>query len=230
VAQSELDRIRKLMLENAGSQADYEKALSVREALVAEREEQLIRLNIAQLNEGAIRDGFYFDGREVLGRRKELEAALPVRDAQETEARQQLARAAAQLARLSITAPADGTVYSVLKEPGETVTPRVTVVTLDVGERSYALARLHPDEVVKIKPEMPVRVYLPTLRLKLEGRVAQIGSQPPSVESGDVAETEARSSQVPVRIQLTDAPTDLPPGIRAILVIRVNPFVRFFSL
>jgi multidrug resistance efflux pump len=228
-AKAELDRQQSLFQASIGAKADYDAALSAYEVVAAEREECLMQLGLLRLNARALPDGQFFDGKEIQGRVREFEAAQPIFEATSQEARRELDRAATKLDRLSVRSPTAGKVYSVLRPAGENVSANHTVISLQTRDDFFAVGNLAADEAVRVKPGMPVRVKIPTLDLELQGTVAQIGLEAPASEVKNSAETETSLKLVPIKVRLQDAPRDLPPGIRAVLLIRANPWLKAFT-
>ncbi len=227
LAKNELDRRERLAKENISSQAEYEQALSAFETLTADRQNNVHQLAVLRANVKSLAQGLFFDGKEVHGRLKELEANLAVAEAQVSEAADALSRTTAQMNAMSVKSPRAGKVYSLLHFAGENVTSPTPVIALNTAEKYFALARVMGDEAVKMKPGMPVKVLIPTLGLRLEGTVDQIGQEVGSMNLKNPTEIESNVTLVPVKVLLPDAPKDLPPGIRAVMIFRVNPFQKF---
>jgi membrane fusion protein (multidrug efflux system) len=223
-ARNELARRETLVKERIGSQSELDLAQSAVDALNAEQEDSRLQQLIAQINAKAINDGLFFDGKEIQGRLKELEESLAVRDSRLAEARQELAAARLRYQDLTVKAPAAGTVYSILHSVGENVSTATPVVALDAGGAFAAVGNVAADEAVKVKPNLPVKVFIPTMDLRLTGRVVQIGQQAPTSPGKSAAERESASTTVPIKVVLNDAPDNLPPGIRAVLIMRVDPW------
>jgi membrane fusion protein (multidrug efflux system) len=228
-AKAELERQQSLVQARIGAPADYDAALSAYEVVAAEREEGLMQLGLLRLNSQAVADGQFFDGKEIQGRVRELEAAQSIHEAALQEARRELDRAAAKLERLAVRAPAAGKVYAVLRPVGENVSANHPVIALQTSDDFLVVGNLAADEAVRVKPGMPVRVKVPTLNLELKGTVAQIGLEAPASETRNSAEMETSLKLVPIKVRLQDAPKDLPPGIRAVLLIRANPWLKAFT-
>lgn len=229
LAKSELDRRDQLAKESISSTAEYEQALSAFESLTADRQNTAQQLAVLRANVKSLAQGLFFDGREVHGRVKELEANLAVAEAQTGEAADGLARTTAQLSALTVKSPRTGIVYSVLHPAGENVNSPTPVIALNTTEKFFALARVMGDEAVKLKPGMPVKVVIPTLGLRLHGTVEQIGQEVGSTNLRNPAEIESAVTLVPVKVHLREAPRDLPPGIRAVMIFDVDPFQKFHS-
>jgi multidrug resistance efflux pump len=227
-ARSELGRVERLFEDKIGSQADLERAQTDVESFEAVREEQTGALELLKLNQSALVRGLYFDGKDIQGRTRELESLLAAGRDRVAEARQEVAHAQERVARLTVRAPAGGTVFAVPLKSGEYASAQLAPVAIDTGRDHCAVANIAADDAVKITPGARARVWIPTRNLELAGVVTQVGALPTishqSGASGPVA------GVVPVKLRLEGAPSDLPSGLRAVVRLHVNPFVKVRSL
>jgi len=63
-------------------------------------------------------------------------------------------------------------------------------------------------------------VVIPSYGMRLDGIVTAVGHQGLSTASQSSMDMESALNNVPIKVQLSDAPAELPPGIRARILIR----------
>lgn len=107
-----------------------------------------------------------------------------------------------------MTAPIQGTITRVAYKDGELVTPQVTVLTVTNLKKLYLEVNLEQQSILRIKPGQEVNVSFETLRSeKFVGLVKTI---------------YPRENQFIVRIELSNWPTGVLPGMTADVAILVG--------
>lgn len=228
LATNNLERISALRKQGIADQVAYETVVRDVESLTAQRQQYEAELNLLKLNDQASEQGLFFDGRQIRGQVRVLKAKLTASESLVAEAREQVTNAIARLTEMVTCAPNDGTVYAIMRQPGES-TEGMAPVALDLGQREYAAGTLTADEATKVIPGMPVQIAVPTLKLRLSGIVASIGRQVPAGNVQQAFYTEVDANRIPILVKLNEPRPELPAGVRAVLIIRVNPWAKLWS-
>ncbi len=222
-------RFEKLNAEGVVSDDAAELARSTHESLVARRREMEEELERLSLNLDATDQGRFFSGDEVEGRTRELSNEYAIARARISQAEEDLKIALSALEQTQINSVMDGHVYTVYRHPGELLRPYDVVLSLR-GEGGYwAVGRLQGDEAIRIRPGMEVEVLIPSMDLRLEGRVGAIGHQALSTASQSSADMESSLKEVPIKIVLPEVSEEIPPGIRAQIRIYMEPNLKRFK-
>ncbi len=113
-----------------------------------------------------------------------------------------------QLDESIMRTPIDGTVTAVSTKLGELITPQISIVTVTNLNRLYLEVSLEQQSVLRIKKDQPVVISFESLRdEKYEGKVTSV---------------YPRESQFIVRIELSEWPKGVLPGMTADVAILVG--------
>jgi HlyD family secretion protein len=131
------------------------------------------------------------------------------------QARANVARAEARLGNAVVTAPFDGVVTIVHREPGESVTPGAPAITLLAPDDRWVRIYVPEDQMGRVQLGLRAAIVSDTYPDRVyDGEVIFVGSEA-EFTPRNVQTAEERTKLVyPVRVRVSDDPGfELKPGI-----------------
>ncbi len=198
---NDASRTRKLYAAGAISQQQLEAAATASREIAAQRE--AARQSLVLLQQGSTRE-------RVEGARAEVAAAQAT-----------LASGLATGDALTLLAPIDGVVISRNSEPGETLSPGQSAVTLGEVKRPWTRVYVNAADIPGVSIGGPVRASVDGIPRKVfNGRVVAINTKAEFTPRVALTEDERADMMFGVKIEFDDSAGLLKPGLPVTVAIR----------
>lgn len=209
-------RLRPLKVSGAISAIEYEDAMAQRDSMAEAQKIKQAQIDALRVKSEGFENGVLVGaGGAIDDRLPELEARVSVAKAKVVEARKRLEQIESLADPAAITAPSDGTVYSVYRGLGDFVKTGQQILSISGSGRSWALGHIHAEDSTKVRPGQKVMVNVPSVGVRAEGRVVAVGHRGIHAQGDWSADFRAGApTDVPIKVQLPELPVELPSGIR----------------
>lgn len=209
-------RLRPLKVSGAISAIEYEDAMAQRDSMAEAQKIKQAQIDALRVKSEGFENGVLVgEGGAIDDRLPELEARVSVAQAKVVEARKRLEQIESLADPAAITAPSDGTVYSVYRGLGDFVKMGQQILSISGSGRSWALGHIHAEDSTKVRPGQKVMINVPSVGVRAEGRVVAVGHRGIHAQGDWSADFRAGApTDVPIKVQLPELPVELPSGIR----------------
>lgn len=127
---------------------------------------------------------------------------------------------------VELLAPADGTVYAIYRNEGETLKVADQMLAVSAEEGGWAIGHVAAYLAPEIRPGHPVEVEFPSLGITATGTVEGIGHRAVYERGGYNADFRGGPLEVPIRVAIDLNGRPIPSGLRLNMTVRVKDYLK----
>ncbi len=221
-AESQLERLTKLLSNQTVKAWEHEQAVAARERWVAELDSQNAIIDGIELAEKATAEGVIIDETKLTNPMAEIRTKIALAESLVAELSARYEGLAAKAKPAELVAPASGTVYAIYRRPGEVLRLAEEAIAINRDGEGWATGHISAQLAAQIKPGQPVEIEIPSYGKTTTGVVQAIGHRAVHGRGSYTAEFRGGPLDVPIRVALDQTEMAIPSGLRLNMTVRVR--------
>ena len=208
-------------LGTAISKSEYDIVMNEMLALKAKYEANASRIQLAEFAHEMSSSSVLMLGDRLDDEVGSITAELEIVQAELALSRRTFEIATQREKQLDVVAPRDGQVYATYRQFGEYLRVADEAIALSYPGETWAAGLVSAGQASRVRPGLPVKVTIPSLKKKLNGVVSAVGHRAMYGKGGYSADFRGgTATDVPVKVLIADLPQNISSGMR--LDMKIN--------
>ena len=222
-ATSKVNRLTPLYQRKNIGMAEYDEAVSMKDAAIAECEARSTAIESLQIAKQAAAKDMLFLGDRIDSRPSELRAQRDIADARVEQLKRDLLSSEKRARQIEIKAPRSGSVYAIYRRSGEYMKVGEEALAMSLNDGWWASGHVPAEQATKIRPGQTVELIIPSLDMTTNGVVAAVGHRAVYGKGGYLNDFRPPTpNDVPIKVQVQDLSGEIPAGLRLNMIVQLD--------